>query len=109
MFGVVTLWSIAVGPLMILLCSIVVGATMVQIVAGYGPLTDIIGQVVEWAGGTMNAIAAWCSSCDTLTAEWQMSMPWLIICYGVFVAATITLWGIHPSFPLQEKDNRYEV
>lgn len=109
MFGVVTLWSIVIGPLMILLCSIVVGAAMLQIVAGYGPLTDIIGQVVEWAGGTMNAIAAWCSSCDTLTAEWQMSMPWLILCYGVFVAATITLWGINPSFPLQEKDYRYEV
>lgn len=109
MFGVVTLWSIIVGPLMVLLCSIVVGATMVQIVAGGGLLTDIIGSVVEWTGGTMNAIAAWCSSCNALTADWQMDMLWVVACYGVFIAATITLWGIHPSFPLQEKDNRYEV
>ena len=94
MFGVVTLWNIVAGPVMVWLCSIVVGATMVHIVVGGGLLTPIIGSIVEWAGGTMNCIAEWCSSYGVLIAEYQISPLWTAVCYIGFVAVTVMMWGI---------------
>lgn len=91
MFGVVTLWSIVAGPVMVWLCSIVVGATMLHIVIGGGMLTHITGSIVEWAGSTMNTIAEWCSSFGTLIADYQLSPLWTVVCYAGFVVATVLI------------------
>ena len=93
MFGVVTLWSIVAGPVMVWLCSIVVGATMLHIVVGRGLLTDLLGWVVEFSGSTMNAIAQGCASHDILIAEHQLSPLWSAVCYAVFILLTIVMWG----------------
>lgn len=94
MFGVVTLWSIVVGPVMVLLCSIVVGATMVQIAMGCGWTENFIGGIVELAGGAMNSIADWCSSSGALIAEYHISQLCTIVCYAGFISLTVVKWGV---------------
>lgn len=94
MFGVVTLWSIVAGPVMVLLCSIVVGATMVQIVLGGGMTSKLIGGIVEFAGGAMNSIADWCSSSGALIAEYHISQLCTVVCYAGFISLTVAKWGV---------------
>ena len=94
MFGIVTLWSIVVGPVMVLLCSIVVGATMVQIAMGCGWTENFIGGIVELAGGAMNSIADWCSSSGALIAEYHISQLCTIVCYAGFISLTVAKWGV---------------
>ena len=94
MFGVLTLWSIVVGPVMVLLCSIVVGATMVQIVLGGGMTSKLIGGIVEFAGGAMNSIADWCSSSGALIAEYHISQLCTVVCYAGFISLTVAKWGV---------------
>ena len=94
MFGIVTLWSIVVGPVMVLLCSIVVGATMVQIAMGCGWTENFIGGIVELAGGAMNSIADWCSSSGALIAEYHISQLCTIVCYAGFISLTVVKWGV---------------
>ena len=94
MFGIVTLWSIVVGPVMVLLCSIVVGATMVQIVLGGGMTSNFIGGIVELAGGAMNSIADWCSSSGALIAEYHISQLCTVVCYAGFISLTVAKWGV---------------
>ena len=94
MFGIVTLWSIVVGPVMVLLCSIVVGATMVQIAMGCGWTENFIGGIVELAGGAMNCIADWCSSAGALIAEYHISQLCTIVCYAGFISLTVAKWGV---------------
>jgi competence protein ComEC len=94
MFGIVTLWSIVVGPVMVLLCSIVVGATMVQIAMGCGWTGNFIGGIVELAGGAMNSIADWCSSSGALIAEYHISQLCTIVCYAGFISLTVVKWGM---------------
>ena len=94
MFGIVTLWSIVAGPVMVLLCSIVVGATMVQIVLGGGMTSKLIGGIVEFAGGAMNSIADWCSSSGALIAEYHISQLCTIVCYAGFISLTVVKWGV---------------
>ena len=93
MFGVVTLWSIVAGPVMVLLCSIVVGATMVQIAMGVGCIENLAGGIVELAGGAMNSIADWCSSVGALIADYEISMLCTVVCYAGFISLTVAKWG----------------
>lgn len=93
MFGVVTLWSIVAGPVMVLLCSIVVGATMVQIAMGVGCIENLAGGIVELAGGAMNSIADWCSSSGALIADYEISMLCTVVCYAGFIALTVAKWA----------------
>lgn len=94
MFGIVTLWSIVAGPVMVLLCSIVVGATMVQIAMGCGWTENFIGGIVELAGGAMNSIADWCSSSGALIAEYHINSLCTIVCYAGFISLTVVKWGV---------------
>jgi competence protein ComEC len=96
-FGIVTLWSIITGPLMILLCSILIGATMLYIVVG-GLFGDIFGGrltalVAEWTGGAMNAIAAWCSQHDALIFDIRLGTLLTVIIYLVLLLLTILRWS----------------
>lgn len=96
-FGIVTLWSIITGPLMILLCSILIGATMLYIVEG-GLFGDIFGGrltalVAEWTGGAMNAIAAWCSQHDALIFDIRLGTLLTVIIYLVLLLLTILRWS----------------
>lgn len=88
-FGVVTLWSIVAGPLMILLCSILVGATMLYILFGGG----LFGPVIEWTGSAMNSIAEWCSSHDALIFDLRIGGFATAIIYVMLLALTALRWS----------------
>lgn len=83
MFGVVTLWNIIVGPLMVWLCSVVVGATMLQIAFGAILPSSIVQTVIETAGGAMNSIAEWCAESDILIFEVELSTETCFMIYGI--------------------------
>lgn len=82
MFGVVTLWNIVVGPPMVWLCSVVVGATMLQIAFGGILPSSILRAVIEAAGGAMNSIAEWCAEREVMIFEEGLSAEVCFLIYG---------------------------
>lgn len=92
-FGVVTLWSIVVGPLMVWLCCIVVAVTMLYVVAGFGPVAPLASVTIEWAASTMNDIATWCASHPSLIFPLRLDTTFCLVAYLIFALITIALWS----------------
>ncbi|MBQ4127958.1 MAG: ComEC/Rec2 family competence protein [Alistipes sp.] len=93
MFGVVSLWSVVVGPLMILLGMLIVSAAMLWVLLPVGFLTGVMSWALEVLTGAMNGIAAWCSQREFLIWEGYIG-GWLCVgCYLAFAIITLWLWS----------------
>ena len=93
MFGVVSWWSVVLGPLMILIGMAVVSVAMAWILLPIGFLSGVASWLLETLTSTMNSIAAWCSQSGLLIQEGYIS-GWLCGgCYVAFVLFTLLLWS----------------
>ena len=93
MFGVVSLWSVVVGPLMILLGMAVVSVAMVWILLPIGALQGVVSWLLEALTHSMNGIAELCSRCGALIWEGYISGGVCAGCYLLFALATLLLWN----------------
>lgn len=93
MFGVVSLWSVVLGPLMILLGMVVVSVAMVWLLLPIGFMTGIVASLLNTFAGAMNQLSAWCSQSGWLIVEGHMSGPMCALCYVVMVAMTLAMWS----------------
>lgn len=92
-FGVVTLWSVVAGPLMMLLCSLLICLTMVSILFGGIFGGGLLAHIIEWVGGSMNAIAEWCAMHDALIFDLRIGGFATATIYLFLLALTLLKWS----------------
>lgn len=101
MFGVVSLWSVVVGPLMILLGMATVSVAMAWILLPIGFLEGVVSHLLSGLTYAMNGIAEWCSQSGVLIFEAYIS-SWLCgVSYLLFALFTLLLWSrpnVSPRF-----------
>ena len=93
MFGVVSWWSIVVGPLMILLGMATVSVAMVWVLMPIGALEGVVSWVLDLLTRAMNGIAEWCAQSHWLIYEGYMSKGVCEGCYLLIVLFALLLWS----------------
>ena len=93
-FGAVSFWSVAIGPLTILLCGIAQATAMLWILFPIEIAADIASWIVEHSISTMNAINEWCTQTGRIAGEIEFSTELCLVCYTIFAAATVVRWGL---------------
>ena len=99
MFGVVSLWSVVVGPLMILLGMAVVSVAMVWILLPIGVLQGFVSWLLGALTHSMNGIAELCSRSGALIWEGYISGGVCAVCYLLFAVVTLLLWSRQTNNP----------
>lgn len=92
-FGLASLWGIVSGPLVVALCGVVVGVTLLWIILPIGFLAPVVGWVVESAASAMNSVAAWCAEREGLIFEGRISLSACVVIYLFYIVATVVVWS----------------
>jgi hypothetical protein len=92
MFGVVSLWSVVAGPLMILLGMAIVSVAMVWILLPIGFMQGVASWLLDNLTSLLNGIVGWCSQHDALLYEGEISLWMCILCYIIFGLSVLWLW-----------------
>lgn len=92
-FGTISLWAILLSPLMVPLCAIIVGTTLLWVLFPIAPLQGIVAWIVEQATEAMNGLAAWAAGSGMLWAEASISRGWCYAIYALLIIFTLTLWA----------------
>lgn len=98
LFGVVSLWSVVVGPAMVALCAMAVGVLILWILMPIAPLQGAFAWVAERLIGGMNAIAEWCARSGVLAAEWEIGLAECVAIYTLFAIITLTAWALEKKY-----------
>lgn len=93
MFGNMSLWSVATGPLMTLLCGVCQITTMGWILLPIDSLGHIASWIIDQCAIGMNLITHWCAHTQLLAAEVYISTTTCLICYGIMIAVTLAMWA----------------
>ena len=93
MFGVVSLWSVVAGPLMILLGMAIVSVAMVWILLPIGFMQGVASWLLDNLTSLLNGIVGWCSQHDALLYEGEISLWMCILCYILFGLSVVWLWS----------------
>ncbi|MBR4853610.1 MAG: ComEC/Rec2 family competence protein [Alistipes sp.] len=93
MFGVVSLWSVVVGPLMILLGMAIVSVAMVWILLPIGFMQGVASWLLDSLTSMLNGIAELCSAHEALVYEGHIGGGVCIACYLLFAGTVLWLWS----------------
>ncbi len=93
MFGLTSLWGIVSGPLVVALCGVVVGATLLWIIFPIGFLSPLFGWIIEYAASAMNSVSAWCAEREVLIFEGRISLSACVVIYLFYIVATVVIWS----------------
>jgi competence protein ComEC len=92
-FGLTSLWGIVSGPLVVALCGVVVGVTLLWIILPIGFLAPVVGWAVESAASAMNSVAAWCAEREGFIFEGRISLLACVVIYLFYIVATVVVWS----------------
>ena len=92
-FGTMSLWGVLLSPLMVPLCAVIVGTTLLWILFPIAPLQGIAAWIIEQATEAMNGLAAWAAESGMLWAEASISRGWCYAIYALLFIFTLTLWA----------------
>ena len=93
MFGVVSLWSVVAGPLMILLGMAIVSVAMVWILLPIGFMQGVASWLLDSLTSMLNGIAELCSAHGALVYEGHISGEICVACYLIFGLSVVWLWS----------------
>ena len=93
LFGLSSLWAVVSGPIMVLLCSIVVGGAMVWILMPITILQPLFSAVVGFSAELMNDIATRCAAQPALIIEEHISATTCAAIYLIYILLTALAWG----------------
>ena len=93
MFGVVSLWSVVVGPFMILLGMAIVSVAMVWILLPIGFMQGVASWLLDSLTSLLNSIAELCSAHGALVYEGHISGEICVACYLIFGLSVVWLWS----------------
>ena len=94
LFGNITLWGIVLGPVLMVLCGVVVATTIGWVLMPIPLLAGVAGGILEHTTGAMNSLTQWAAESGGLATESQIGEGWCIAIYGVFVVLTVVLWAL---------------
>ena len=92
-FGTMSLWGVLLSPLMVPLCAVIVGTTLLWVLFPIAPLQGIAAWIVEQATEAMNGLATWAAESGMLWAEASISRGWCYAIYALLFIFTLTLWA----------------
>ena len=92
-FGTMSLWGVLLSPLMVPLCAVIVGTTLLWVLFPIAPLQGIVAWIVEQATEAMNGLATWAAGSGMLWAEASISRGWCYAIYALLFIFTLTLWA----------------
>lgn len=92
-FGTMSLWGILLSPLMVPLCAIIVGTTLLWVLFPIAPLQGIAAWIIEQATEAMNGLATWAAGSGMLWAEASISRGWCYAIYILLFIFTLILWA----------------
>ena len=93
MFGVVSLWSVVVGPFMILLGMAIVSVAMVWILLPIGFMQGVASWLLDNLTSLLNSIAELCSAHGALVYEGHISGEVCVACYLIFGLSVVWHWS----------------
>lgn len=93
LFGKISVWSILVGPLMVLLGGATVAISIFWVVLPIGVLEGVIGWTLEVVVGWLNNIAAWCCDVGIFSFETRISFGLCVVIYFIYTVLTLIIWG----------------
>ena len=92
-FGTMSLWGILLSPLMVPLCAVIVGTTLLWVLFPIAPLQGIVAWIIEQATEAMNGLATWAAESGMLWTEASISRGWCYAIYALLFIFTLTLWA----------------
>ena len=93
MFGVVSLWSVVIGPLAVAMGMAIVCAAMAWILLPLGFMQGVASWLLDNLTSLLNGIVGWCSQHDVLLYEGEISLWMCILCYILFGLSVLWLWS----------------
>ena len=93
LFGTISLWGILLSPLMVPLCAVTTGATLIWIVLPIAPLRGFFGWIIDHAATAMNNLAAWAAQSDVLWREVSIGSGWCWATYAILLLLQLALWA----------------
>ncbi|MBQ1957596.1 MAG: ComEC/Rec2 family competence protein, partial [Alistipes sp.] len=94
LFGQFSLWSVVVGPVMVLLAGVVVGVSLLWILMPMGLLQGVASGILELSVGWMNSLAEWCSRMGLVAYDIRIDLSLCIIIYIIYALLTALVWGV---------------
>ena len=97
LFGSMSLWSVVLSPIIIPLCGVAMGATMVWVLVPLPMLEGVARWAIEHAAGAMNALAQWAAESDRLSLDVTIGRGWCIAIYILLILFTLLLLAQRPQ------------
>ena len=94
LFGQASMWSIVSGMVMINLAAVVVGATMVWVIAPIGFMQGVASWLIDNLTLMMNTIAEWCEQMGLMTTELPIEKWHCIAAYMILALITLIVWTV---------------
>lgn len=94
MFGELSLWSMVVGGVMVALCGVVVGLSLVWVIAPVEMFGSAVGWMLELSAGGMNSFAKWCAGVDIMSHQISISSTACWMIYLGYLLFTLALWSL---------------
>lgn len=91
-FGLTSLWGVLFSPVMVLLCGIAVGATLVWILFPFAAFAPLFHWVIRLSVSAMNGIAEWCAAQSALIFEGHIGGVECGIIYLLYIMLTLAVW-----------------
>ena len=91
-FGITSLWGVFFSPVMVLLCGIAVGATLVWILFPFAAFAPLFHWVIRLSVSAMNGIAEWCAAQSRLIFEGYIGGVECGIIYLLYIVFTLSIW-----------------
>ena len=91
LFDTMSLWSILLSPIIIPLCGVAMGATMLWVLMPLPLLQGVARWVIENTIGAMNALSAWAAKSDWLILDVTLSRGWCVGIYLLLILFTLLL------------------
>lgn len=94
LFGQFSLWSVVVGPVMVLLAGVVVGVSLLWILMPMGLLQGVASGILELSVGWMNSLAEWCSRMGLVAYDIRIDLSLCITIYIIYALLTALVWAV---------------
>lgn len=93
LFGTVSLWSVAAGPVAVLLGGVVVASALVWVLLPLPPLQPVAAWVTGTAAGWLEALVGACARSGALVVERQAEGAAVAAAYAAMALFTLWLWS----------------
>ena len=93
MFGVVSLWSLVLGPFVVWMGMAIVCTAMAWILLPIGFMQGTASWLLDNLTSLLNSIVGFCSQHDALLYEGGISLWWCVACYIIFGLSVLWLWS----------------